>query len=124
MLKLLLYYEVSLVIHLSCLSCLAFLPHPLSPLPPPQPRFGGGHKRVFKDYPKPKTSSDKRRVFENAVRFLVVRHPFDRHVRICVYYYSSSSSTSLSSFSSLSSFLSLSSSSSSSSYYYYYYYYY
>ncbi|KAK8404284.1 hypothetical protein O3P69_007539 [Scylla paramamosain] len=47
-----------------------------------RPRFGGGHQRVFKDYPKPKTVKEKRQVFKNAVRFIVVRHPFDRLVSV------------------------------------------
>ncbi|XP_050736877.1 carbohydrate sulfotransferase 11-like [Eriocheir sinensis] len=42
------------------------------------PRYGGGHHRVFTEYPVPKSSKDKRRVFEDSVRFLVVRHPFAR----------------------------------------------
>lgn len=42
------------------------------------PRYGGGHRRVFKEYIEPKESQEKKHVFQDAIRFIVVRHPFAR----------------------------------------------
>lgn len=36
------------------------------------------HLRVFRQYPAPNTTQERARVFANALRFIIVRHPFTR----------------------------------------------
>ncbi|KAK7027368.1 hypothetical protein SK128_009133 [Halocaridina rubra] len=42
------------------------------------PRFGGGHRRVFQEFKAPSTSRERNKVFQESLRFIVVRHPFTR----------------------------------------------
>jgi len=39
---------------------------------------GGGHRRVGIEFPPPSTVAKKRKMFKKAIKFIVVRHPFNR----------------------------------------------
>jgi len=40
--------------------------------------YGGGHRRVGIEFPPPESAAEKRKIFKKAIKFIVVRHPFNR----------------------------------------------